>query len=149
VRGNKRSAAAAQRGAAPGAEAAAGDARINLKGFLVGNAWTDPQIDNMGALVGLGWDGLGRTLRRFSGAFELTDHDSVVCFKTGGGFEKKTRRPEGRLTNAARHSAKLIAKHNAPSLQPQCAPGTLDFWYTHALISEEVHAGIHRHCNFR
>jgi serine carboxypeptidase-like clade 2 len=24
---------------------------INLGGFLVGNAWTDPEIDNMGELV--------------------------------------------------------------------------------------------------
>ncbi|GBF89345.1 serine carboxypeptidase-like [Raphidocelis subcapitata] len=47
--------------------------RINLKGFLVGNAWTDAETDNK---------------------------------------------------------------------------GTLDFWYSHALISAEAHEGIHKHCNF-
>lgn len=48
VQGNKRAEAAA---AAEGVAVSPGKGYINLKGFFVGNAWTDPATDNEGESV--------------------------------------------------------------------------------------------------
>jgi hypothetical protein len=57
--------------------------------------------------------------------------------------------PRGRASMPARPPA---WPRSLNSSFPQTAPpskGTLDFWYSHALVSDEVHEGIHKSCNFR
>jgi hypothetical protein len=142
VRGNKRAAAAAaaqqtqqqtqqtqqQQPQAQQQAVSPGRGTLNLKGFLVGNAWTDAAIDNRGVRW---WGEADVRLLHLAACTQLPCH-STPC-------TSRTPLTDAHLAPHKLHHHHRHRRHHA---------GALDFWYSHAMVGPESYAGITQHCDF-
>jgi uncharacterized membrane protein YgcG len=176
-KGNKQAAAAA----AGGAAAAAGhfsipgvrEGHINLQGFFVGNAWTDPAIDNLGKhhlwqqhhqqqqqhlWQQHSWAAAAQWLPSVTaGSCAAEDWMHCQCYCCSFGVHGVCNMLETYLATVAC----LVLQQQQQHLTIMCVcvcvcvggggvdcTGALDFWYSHAMVGEESYQAIKNNCDF-